>query len=100
MKKRKGDRMDWLEAVLVLGGLGIGVVVTLVGRRMIAKLRSWRRWKQWNRERRPVADKGPFDRHDEQKAAEKPDPKKVKPLTKKARNNKIWKTWNNARKSG
>lgn len=96
MTQRKADRMDWLEAVLVLTGLGAGVAFTLTGRRMIGKLRSWKRRK---RERRPVADKGPLDWHDD-RAAKEPDPKKVKPLTKTARNRKIWKTWNNDRKSG
>lgn len=102
MTKRKADRMNWFEAVFVLAGLGAGIAVTLAGRSVIngaRKLRSHLKWKRWNRERRPAAEKGPLDRHDE-RAAEKPDPEKVKPLTKKARNRKIWNQWNNDRKSG
>lgn len=94
--------MDWLEAVLLIAGLGTGIIITFTGRSVINRFRSWRKWKRWNRERRPVADKGPLDRWDlyewdlyEDAKAEKanPDPEKVKPLTKQARNRKLWKTW-------
>ena len=88
MTKRKADRMDWLEAVLILTGLGVGVAVTLAGRRVINRIHNWARWKRWNRERK-VADKGPLDRHDE-RAAEKPDPKKVTAARKALADRSCW----------
>lgn len=90
MVQRKVDRMDWFEAALLLVGLGSGILIVTAGRRMINSVRRSALWKRWHRERRPIAEKGPLDRYDE---AVKSDPEKIRPLTKQARNRKLWQQW-------